>query len=311
MIMGNEITLCDSLMTVNDCKDDIWSVTGAAIRPKKVRWKYIGGAQDCAALPLNIPKEQQQITLFTDKDFFMPSVDKIKSKYKVVFLNECRHIHPFAYKGITQYEHKFDFIVTHDKELLSRGDKYVKISTGTSWVPDDKSQIYKKTRLISHIASTKSWAPGHKLRHVITKAIKGKYDVDFFGSSFKTFEKPDKYKCLKDHCFSITVMNAKNDNYFTETLVDTFRCGTVPIFWGCENIGEYFNEKGILRFNGPSEFKKIMDNLSKEQYYEMMPYVEENFEIAKGHTQMDDLVYETIINKIKELENEKILTNIV
>ncbi len=43
----------------------------------------------------------------------------------------------------------------------------------------------------------------------------------------------------------------------------------------------------------------------------MMPYVVENFEIAKGHTQMDDLVYETIINKIKELENEKILTNIV
>jgi hypothetical protein len=172
MTKSDEITLCDSLMTNNDYKEDLWSVTGAAIRPKKVKWNYIGGGQSCAAKPLKIPKEEQKITLFTDKDFFLPTVDKIRSKFKVVFLNECRHIHPFAYKLITQFEHKFDFIVTHDKNLLLRGDKYVKISTGTSWVPDSKAKIYEKTRLVSHIASTKAWAPGHKLRHVITKAIK-------------------------------------------------------------------------------------------------------------------------------------------
>tara|TARA_Y100000296_G_scaffold86822_1_gene128025 strand:+ start:1380 stop:2297 length:918 start_codon:yes stop_codon:yes gene_type:complete len=305
MIEKNKVGLYDSLMT-NVCKiDEQWSVTGALTAPKKVCWDYLGGIQDCAISPAKVPDEEYYITVFTDKDLHSPLVNNVKSKYKVAFLHECRQIHPFAYSWILSAEDKFDFIVTHDETLLSRSEKYLKISTGSSWISENKAKIYDKTKLLSHIASNKSWAPGHKLRHIITKAIDGKYDVDFWGSAFKEFEKQDKYLCLKDYYFSITIMNAKNNNYFTETLVDAFRCGTVPIFWGCENLGEYFNEKGILRFTTPQEFRHIMDNLTKEQYYEMLPYIRENFEIAKQHTQLDDLVFDTIMCKIEEQESDK------
>ena len=93
-------------------------------------------------------------------------------------------------------------------------------------------------------------------------------------------------------------MNAKHNHYFTETLVDTFRCGTVPIFWGCDNIGEYFNEKGILRFNTGPELIKILDNLSEQKYHEMMPYIEENYEIAKKYVCVDDVIAENIIKTL-------------
>ena len=78
----------------------------------------------------------------------------------------------------------------------------------------------------------------------------------------------------------------------------------MPIFWGCENIGEYFNEKGILRFNNPKEFLNILNNLTMEKYQELLPYVKENFEIAKGHIQLDDRVCDAILGGIRERDGE-------
>tara|TARA_R100001129_G_C5297565_1_gene241544 strand:- start:476 stop:1390 length:915 start_codon:yes stop_codon:yes gene_type:complete len=295
-----EAALYDSLMTPLNKIGDNWSLTGAAVAPTQVNWNYCGGIQDCAISPAILPSGKQKITIFTDKDIASPLVHQIDSEYKVAFLHECKQIHPFAYKMILLLEHQFDLIVTHDEDLLARGPKYVKISTGSTWISDDKAQIYDKNKLLSHIASDKNWAPGHQLRHIITKLIKDKFEVDFWGSAFKKFDKGDKYLCLKDYCFSITVMNAKNNNYFTETLIDAFRCGTVPIFWGCDNLGEYFNEKGVLRFNSPKELYGILEGLSFEKYKEMLPYVEENYRIAMSHTQLDDNVIQAIMSSISE-----------
>ena len=297
-----EIALYDSLMTPLNKIGNNWSLTGAAIAPTSVNWKYYGGVQDCAISPAVLPDEKQRITVFTDKDIMSPLVNQVESDYKVAFLHECKQIHPFAYKFILSLEDDFDLIVTHDEGLLARGPKYVKVSTGSTWISDEKAKLYQKNKLLSHIASNKNWAPGHQLRHIITSLIKDKVEVDFWGSAFKEFEKEDKYLCLKDYCFSITVMNAKNNNYFTETLIDAFRCGTVPIFWGCENLGEYFNEKGVLRFNSPAELYDILKSLSFDKYQEMLPYVEENYHISTRHTQLDDNVAQAILSSLIQEE---------
>jgi len=298
-----KINLYDSLMTTKCYKNDLWSLTGAACTPKKVQWQYLGGIQDCAVSPAQPPEEETLATVFTDKDFFSPYVDSVKSKYKIAFVNECRTVHPFAYEWIGQVENKFDFIFTHDKELLNRGDKYIKIEgVGTTWIEDENAKVYDKTKLVSHIISDKSWCRGHKLRHIIAESIQGKIEVDLWGSAYKPFD--DKRTPLSDYCFSITVMNAKHDNYFTETLVDTFRCGTIPIFWGCENIGDYFNARGILSFKTGPELFEILDSLTEKKYREMLEYVEENYEIAKKYTNVDDRLADGIVQAIAVEKNE-------
>ena len=97
-------------------------------------------------------------------------------------------------------------------------------------------------------------------------------------------------------------MNAKHANYFTETLVDNFRVGTVPIFWGCDNIGDFFNEKGILKFDTGPELFEILDNLSENLYEDMLPYVQENYEIAKKYVCVDNIIADNLIKHL-ELEN--------
>jgi hypothetical protein len=99
-------------------------------------------------------------------------------------------------------------------------------------------------------------------------------------------------------------MNSKEDNYFTETLVDVFRHGVIPIFWGCPNVGEFFNEKGILQFETGQQLIEILDNLSEDLYNSKIKYVKENFEIAKKYVSMDDTFAESLIKTIPEILND-------
>ena len=43
-------------------------------------------------------------------------------------------------------------------------------------------------------------------------------------------------------CFENTVMK----NYATEKLIIAYSSGTIPIYWGCPNIGDYVNMDAIL-----------------------------------------------------------------
>ena len=77
--------------------------------------------------------------------------------------------------------------------------------------------------------------------------------------------------------------------------------GTVPIFWGCPNIGDYFDEKGIITFDTVDELDKILQSLSFELYETMLPHIKNNYEMAKKHQiTKDDQIY----NVIKEHINE-------
>lgn len=254
-------------------------------------------------------------TVFTDKDILSPWVDKVETKYKIAWLVECREIHPFAYEHILMVEDKFDYIFTFDEALLARGPKYIKNLIGTSRVSNEDMGIHKKTKMLSSIASRQKISRGHRLRHVVVNAIKDKYPVDLWGGAYKPFGKnisghtagairEGKNEPLQDYFFSITIMNSKDNNYFTETLIDVFRQGTIPIFWGCDNVGEYFNEKGILRFNTGPELIKILDNLSEKEYYDRLEYVKENFELAKQYISMDDTFAKNLFKAIPELLND-------
>jgi len=249
--------------------------------------------------------------VFTDKDLLSPSVDTVKCTKKIAWILECREVHPFAYDHILQAEHKFDHIFTFDQTLLDRGPKYVKSIIASSRVADCDAGLHDKTKLMSLIASKKNWTAGHRLRHVVAKSVQNRYPVDLWGEAYRPWGNPEigtgaaqqegKTEPLKDYHFSITIMNSKQDNYFTETLVDVFRHGTIPIFWGCDNIGEYFNTDGILSFSDGKELFKILDNLSPEEYHKRYDAVRENFETAKNYMSMAD----TFADNLQRTLNDK------
>lgn len=253
------------------------------LRPTKIKW--INGLMD-----------YDGITVFTDNYIGNPIVKEVNSKVKVAWLLEPRAIDSRTYGIITQIEGDFDYILTYDEELLSRGDKYLKYVVGQSRVSDSDSGLHEKSKLVSMIASHKTISNGHRFRHQIVKELHGKHNFDLWGSGYRRFD--TKNDPLRDYFFSISVMNSKVNNFFTEVLVDNFKLGTVPIFWGCPNIGDYFDTKGIIVFDAIEELDEILSNLTVKDYYDRLDNIRKNLTLSKDYVSTDDIIADVIKNKI-------------
>jgi|TARA_R110000851_G_scaffold848_3_gene2888 hypothetical protein len=247
------------------------------LKPKKIEW-------------LDGLMEYDGITVFTERFINTTIVDSVKSKIKVAWILEPRAFRPESYLNIIRLEHKFDYILTYDAELLKRSDKYLKYVVGQSRITSPK--IYKKSKFLSMIASNKRTTEGHNFRHTIAKSLASKHNIEMWGSGYKRFN--DKLDPLSEYHFSISVMNSKIDNFFTEILIDNFMVGTVPIFWGCPNIGEYFDERGIITFNTLNELDVILDNLTIKDYTDKLDFIQKNIILGEDYVSTDDMIADAL-----------------
>jgi hypothetical protein len=95
-----------------------------------------------------------------------------------------------------------------------------------------------------------------------------KRQIWLFGGGFKEIE--TKEEGLEDYRFSFAIENCCYDYYFTEKLLDCFLTGTVPIYIGCERIGDIFNSDGIIFLDDKidiAKFNKELYESKKRSYY--------------------------------------------
>jgi len=241
------------------------------------------------------------VSLFTDKVLHMaPNID---SPFKAAILIEPRELIPSMYQTILQYSSYYDLILTYDEELLC------KLSHKTEFMCPDSSvhteevcKISEKTKLLSMVYSNKQYMSGHKLRHVIAKDLLpkiGYHKMSLYGTGCG---KPilTKAEGTVDYMFQMAIENSQKQNYFSDKILDCVACGTVPIYWGCENIGDFFDKRGIIQFNTLDELTNILPTLSREKYEQMKPYIKTNYEIfMKNYFRYDDLMCEKILKFYK------------
>jgi len=245
-------------------------------------------------------EDEREVAVFTDRSLDSDTIRNIDSDMKVGWLVECRSVHPMAYEKVIQVEDQLDYIFTFDEQLLARGEKYVKNLIGTSRIIQAHAGIYKKSKLVSLIASEKTYCEGHSYRHQIVNQLKEKHPIDLWGRAYKAMPEGFKALALAEYGFSIVVENSKYKDYFTEKIVDCFRTGTVPIYWGCENIQEYFDMDGIIVFNSIPELDDILGSITLEDYKERLGFVINNFELANKWISMDDTLATNLREKINE-----------
>jgi hypothetical protein len=267
-----EVNLFDNNFTHSKSHYGVYTST-YKYPPKEIFWEYRHMNYD-------------GITVFTDFYITDSLVDDVKSNLKIAWLMEPPAIHPWTYENIVKVEDKFDYILTFEESLLNRSSKYIKYIVGQSRVTDDVANIYDKNKHMSLISSGKGISDGHRYRGEVVDKLHSKYLFDLWGHAHKTFE--EKTEPLKDYEFSIAITNSRINNYFTEILLDCFRLGTIPIFWGCPNIDEYFNLSGMEIFNTIEELDYVLSNL--KPYKEYLPGAKENFELCKQYIHTDDYI---------------------
>ena len=240
---------------------------------------------------------------------------------------------------------QYDLILTTDDLILNNCSNSVLFPYGTTWLNkgriDDENAIGHYSSIIDELHKDKKFETsflcsfhareleGYELRKTAWLLIMNnkeavKTPINFYSSPrmlipnapewyyerFKDFtENPlpnDNKDVLFSSQFHLAIESTKVKNYFTEKLIDALITKTVPIYWGCPNIGDFFNEKGIIQVDSIEDIMKTIDELTPETYESMLPYIEENFEIAKEYaSSFAERVKGEILNHIKPKEEKE------
>lgn len=208
------------------------------------------------------------------------------------WLCESKTIIPEIYKwakdNIDTLKHKFIKVFTHDRELSEISDIFQLTQCSVKSFLKH-GELYEKKKLVSMIASNKTMCSEHVFRQSVIKKFSSK--CDHFGRGYNEIE--NKEDGLKDYCFSIVMENATYPNMITEKITDCFMTGTIPIYYGIKNIGDFFNTDGIIILD--DNFK--IEDLSFELYHSKIDSVKENLRITEELLVAEDFIYNSYFSQ--------------
>jgi hypothetical protein len=165
---------------------------------------------------------------------------------------------------------RFYRVFSHDDALLAAIPNGIPHTFGTTWVPEHAALKIEKTADISLIASAKRDFEGHRLRHEIVDRVQSKgADVAILGRGYAPFA--DKAEGLAPYRFSVVIENIRERNYFTEKLVDAVLCETVPIYWGCPNVGDFFPAGGMILCDTAEDVMRAIREATPARYAALLP----------------------------------------
>lgn len=215
------------------------------------------------------------LTLILDRGLLTPrNLYRYPFDRRVLLLVESPNEPQFRLKD--QYSRLAPLVLTHLEELLVQGRPFERVDYGVSWINDGNPiEDSHKIKLVSFMGSLlhPDTAEYH-LRKQVAHCMLDRFPEDCFGKGIR--EVPSKLAALQDYCFSVAMENAQVNWYYTEKLIDCLLAKTVPIYFGCEDIGNVFDTRGFIRFNSLEDLQGILQDLSMAKYRAMLPFVEEN-----------------------------------
>lgn len=211
----------------------------------------------------------------------------------------------------------YDLILTTEEEVLNSTPNSILFPYGGTWLNkksgahNDSLGVFDETSIenldkkfaVSFLTTSHLGKSGYNLRQKIwiNKDIikipsvfysSTRYPTDTLsclgGGVFSTTKhngflpNDDKFN-LFDCQFSIAVESSRENSYFTEKLIDCLLTKTVPVYWGCPNIEDFFDKRGILHFKNYEEYVQIVNSIDETTYENMKPYVEANYKKAKEY----------------------------
>merc|ERR1712217_744020 len=86
------------------------------------------------------------------------------------------------------------------------------------------------------------------------------------------------------HQFVLVIENSRHANYFTEKLLDALLGRCVPVYWGCENLWEFFDMAGVIEVcGGLPEVVRACRQLTENDYVSRASALDNNFELARSY----------------------------
>jgi hypothetical protein len=187
----------------------------------------------------------------------------------IAFMMEpgIRNLHPWMYRTLHQYGRVYSPVTGGMNVYPSHG--FLGWHFDHDWHFLRALPMPVKTKTVSCIASGLKQLKGHRLRTGFVNMLPHRIpQVDLFGKHSQYLA--DKLDGLLNYKYSIAIENSARRDYFTEKINDCFLAYTVPIYYGCTNIADYYPEKALVHIDisRPQKAMETIERLLQEDDWE-------------------------------------------
>lgn len=223
---------------------------------------------------------------FVQHDLYAPQRAQGPKNKTVLITNEAAEMKEYRQDFIDQ----FGYVITCQRNLKHPRKTYRQ--QGLPWMighmgsqsgidPKNYSEFFtpydtlktmnppEKTKLISVITSYKNRTPGQEKRHALIKNLKNHFGdrLDVFGAGINYVR--DKWDAIAPYKYHLAIENNSVPDYWTEKLSDAYLGFALPFYYGCPNIGDYFDNEALVKIdvnNHKSSIESIERALAKNLY---------------------------------------------
>lgn len=169
---------------------------------------------------------------------------------------------------------QFDLVIGSQEKIThqhyKRGQYLCPWQIDKSYDELRKLQTVSKEHDLSAVVSDSTFREGHKKRFAFVNQLKGHFKdrLHWYGRGNIYLE--NKWDGLAPYKYSIAIENSTHVHYWTEKIADCFLAYTLPIYYGCSNIEEYFPPGSFIpiNINDLKESVSIIEQAIAENWYE-------------------------------------------
>jgi len=188
--------------------------------------------------------------------------------------NYSRWEHDPRYRVVLNHRRRLNWVEFH----IGHDYEHLKATT-----PD-------KGRTLSAIASGMYTLPGHTRRIDFLRNLDGR-DLSFLATPFDHFgfdnrhglthyrgplQAYQKESGLDPYRYSIAVEAIDEPNYVTEKFFDCILCETLPFYWGCSNLEQWFDPECFVRLdleNPDAAYLTLRQTIEADEWTRRLPAI--------------------------------------
>ncbi|MFC1513307.1 glycosyltransferase family 10 domain-containing protein [Thermodesulfobacteriota bacterium] len=137
--------------------------------------------------------------------------------------------------------------------------------------------IPEKLQKVSWVVGNAKDLPGHYLRFSLLDFFRQNApDIELFGRAVRPID--DKWQGIVPFYYSLAIENNSGPDMWTEKLADCFLGWTIPFYYGCTNLEEYFPKDSFIQLDIHDPEKTltaIRENATPENWASRLPALEE------------------------------------
>jgi len=158
--------------------------------------------------------------------------------------NEVSKYRQYANKKVKLIFNQLDI---KKNNILSHGALPWHIDKDFDFLNNLQVEHLNKENKIIWVTSNQRSSKGHIIRMNFLEKIKGLPFLELYGRGINPIE--DKWDVLSKSKYAIAYENFQNNYYWTEKIIDCYLSFTMPLYFGCSAIDEFFPKNSFIQID--------------------------------------------------------------